>query len=75
VYLGLADELRQALATYTEAGGTDQTALNQEEAVALMLEKHEVCAAMFHGFDPKPASRSQIACNSKYEQQTPSLFA
>jgi hypothetical protein len=24
---------------------------NQEEAVAVMLEKREVCAAMFHGFD------------------------
>jgi type I restriction enzyme R subunit len=50
-YLGLADELRRALATYTEAGGTGRTALNQEEAVALMLAKHEVCAAMFHGFN------------------------
>jgi type I restriction enzyme, R subunit len=50
-YLGLADELRQALATYTEAGGTGQTALNQEDAVVLMLEKHEVCSAMFHGFN------------------------
>jgi type I restriction enzyme, R subunit len=50
-YLGLADELRRALATYTEAGGTGRTALNQDEAVALMLEKHEICAALFHGFD------------------------
>jgi tetratricopeptide (TPR) repeat protein len=33
-YLGLADELKQALATYTESGGTGRTALNQEEAVA-----------------------------------------
>jgi type I restriction enzyme R subunit len=50
-YLGLADELRRALIIYTEAGGTGKTAVDQEEAVALMLEKHEVCAAMFHGFD------------------------
>jgi type I restriction enzyme R subunit len=50
-YLGLADELRQALATYTESGGTGKTALDQAEAVALMLEKHEVCRALFHGFD------------------------
>jgi type I restriction enzyme R subunit len=50
-YLGLADELKQALATYTEAGGTGRTALPQDEAVALMLEKHEVCAGLFHGFD------------------------
>ena len=50
-YLGLAHELRQALATYTENGGRGQTALDQEEAVAVMLEKYEVCCALFHGFD------------------------
>jgi len=50
-YLGLADELKQALATYTEAGGTGKTALDQAEAVALMLERYEVCRGLFHGFD------------------------
>ena len=50
-YLGLGDELRQAMATYTESGGKGQTAIDQEEAVALMLAKHEVCTAIFHGFD------------------------
>jgi len=50
-YLGLADELKKALATYTEAGGTGETALDQAEAVAVMLEKLEVCRGLFHGFD------------------------
>ena len=50
-YLGLADELKAALATYTESGGTGETALDQEEAVAVMLEKYEVCCGLFHGFD------------------------
>jgi type I restriction enzyme R subunit len=50
-YLGLAHELKRALTTYTESGGTGQTALDQEEAVAVMLEKYEVCACLFHGFD------------------------
>lgn len=50
-YLGLAHELKQALATYTESGGKGRTALDQDEAVALMLEKHEVCCSFFHGFD------------------------
>jgi type I restriction enzyme, R subunit len=49
--LGLAHELKQALATYTESGGTGRTALDQEEAVAVMLEKYEVCCGLFHGFD------------------------
>jgi type I restriction enzyme R subunit len=53
-YLGLADELKKALATYTEAGGTGETALDQAEAVALMLEKVEVCRGLFHGFDWTP---------------------
>jgi len=50
-YLGLAQELKQALATYTESGGTGRTALDQDEAVAVMLEKHEVCVGLFHGFN------------------------
>lgn len=53
-YLGLAQELKAALATYTESGGTGRTALDQDEAVALMLEKHEVCGGLFHGFDWSP---------------------
>ena len=50
-YLGLANDLRRALTTYTESGGTGRAAIDKEEAVAVMLEKHEVCCALFHGFD------------------------
>ena len=50
-YLGLAHELKRALATYTESGGTGQTALDQEQAVAAMLEQYEICGGLFHGFD------------------------
>lgn len=50
-YLGLADQLKSALATYTESGGKGKTAIDQEEAVAVMLEKYEVCCGIFHGFD------------------------
>jgi len=50
-YLGLADELRKALAAYTESGGTGQPAFDQAEAVAVMLEKHEICRGLFHRFD------------------------
>jgi type I restriction enzyme R subunit len=50
-YLGLADQLRQAMATYTESGGTGETAIDQEKAAALMLEKYEICCGLFHGFD------------------------
>jgi type I restriction enzyme R subunit len=50
-YLGIAHELKLALATYTESGGKGRTALPQEEAVAVMLEKYEVCLGLFHGFN------------------------
>ena len=50
-YLGLADQLKRALADYTEAGGRGKAAVNQEEAVAVMLEKFEVVVSLFHGFD------------------------
>ncbi len=50
-YLGLAHELKRALATYTASGGTGRTALDQREAVAVMREKYEVCCGLFHGFD------------------------
>ena len=50
-YLGLAHELKQALATYTESGGTGRTALDQEDAVAVMLERYEICCGLLHGFD------------------------
>ncbi|NPV81813.1 MAG: type I restriction endonuclease subunit R [Firmicutes bacterium] len=50
-YLGLAHELKEALATYTESGGKGQTAIDQGEAVAVMLREYEVCCDIFHGFD------------------------
>jgi len=50
-YLGLAHDLKVALSIYTKSGGQGQTAIDQEEAVAVMLEKYEVCCDIFHGFD------------------------
>jgi type I restriction enzyme R subunit len=50
-YLGLADQLKQALATYTESGGQGEPSIDTAEAIAVMLEKYEVCCAIMHGFD------------------------
>ncbi len=60
-YLGLAEELKQALAAYTESGGTGKTALDQAEAVALMLEKYEICRGLFHGFAAAGLRRPDIS--------------
>ncbi len=50
-YLGLAHELKRAIASYTESGGEGRAALDKAEAAAVMQEKYEVCCALFHGFD------------------------
>ena len=50
-YLGLADQLKQALAVYTESGGQGSPSIDTVEAIALTQEKFEVAAAMLHGFD------------------------
>ncbi len=50
-YLGLAYELKEAMATYTQSGGKGETIIDQDVAVAIMLEKYEICLGLFHGFD------------------------
>ncbi len=50
-YLGLADQLKQALATYTESGGKGDPVLNTAQAIAVMLEKYSVACDMMHGHD------------------------
>lgn len=49
-YLGIASDLKKALAFYSDAGGKGDPAVAQEQAVSLMLEKIEVISAMYHGF-------------------------
>jgi type I restriction enzyme R subunit len=50
-YLGIADDLRKALAVYSDSGGEGKPAVDQDEAVAVMLEKLDICRDIFHGFD------------------------
>ncbi|MGB9130762.1 MAG: type I restriction endonuclease subunit R [Thiobacillus sp.] len=50
-YLGLADQLKHALATYTDSGGQGSPSIDTAQAIALMQEKHEVACAIMHGFD------------------------
>ena len=60
-YLGLAEELKQALADYTNSKGKGDITLDQEEAVAVMLEKYEQVCAILHGFDYKGAAKATAA--------------
>lgn len=50
-YLGLADSLKRALATYTQSGGKGQPKIDVEEALAILQEKMDIAYAMLHGFD------------------------
>lgn len=50
-YIGIADSLKKALAVYASSGGKGKTAIDQEEAVAVMMEKYEVVCDLFHGFN------------------------
>jgi type I restriction enzyme R subunit len=50
-YIGIADDLRRALADYARGGGRGSVAIDQGEAVAVLLEKIDVCRTIFHGFD------------------------
>lgn len=52
-YIGIASDLKTALATYTQSGGKGAPTLDQNEAVAAMLEKFEIVEQMFSGFDYK----------------------
>ena len=54
-YLGLADQLKYALAIYTESGGKGSPSIDAAQAIAVLLEKHEVACGLLHGFDWKPA--------------------
>src|SRR5882724_1717785 len=69
-YLGLADQLKKAMANYTQAGGKGQPTFDHEAAVRKMLEHFDVVKGIFHGFDyskhlaGKPAERVQLVKNA-----------
>jgi type I restriction enzyme, R subunit len=50
-YLGIAQDLKRALAEYTASGGEGKPSFDQEEAVRTMMEYYEAVVQMFRGFD------------------------
>ena len=52
-YIGIAQDLKKALAIYTENQGKGKLAFDQEEAVAKMIELYELVADMFGSFEFK----------------------
>ncbi|EHK9051441.1 type I restriction endonuclease subunit R [Vibrio vulnificus] len=51
-YIGIANELKQALKTYTDSKGKGEPTLNAEEAFSILLEKMDAIRGMF-GKTPK----------------------
>jgi len=49
-YFGIADDLKRALATYIDSGGTGNPTLDVKDTVAVLQRDYEVVRAMFHGF-------------------------
>jgi type I restriction enzyme R subunit len=52
-YLGLADQLKHALANYTESGGRGEAAYDPKQAIAVLMEKHGIACDMMHGLSWK----------------------
>ena len=52
-YIGIAYDLKKALATYTQSGGEGKPAFDQEEAVSIMLRDYEIVCNLFHGYNYK----------------------
>lgn len=50
-YIGIGQDLRSAMKTYTESGGEGNVAPDIEEIIDGMNAKFEVVHQMFHGFD------------------------
>lgn len=50
-YIGIANELKQALKTYTDSHGKGAPTLDTHEAFAILLEKIDILHGMMHGFD------------------------
>ncbi|WP_237711916.1 DUF3387 domain-containing protein [Rhodanobacter sp. 115] len=50
-YIGIANELKQALADYTQAKGRGRPTINAEEALDVLVERMELLRGMLHGYD------------------------
>lgn len=50
-YIGIANELKAALKTYTDSKGKGDPTHNAAEALSVLLEKMDVVHGLMHGFD------------------------
>jgi type I restriction enzyme R subunit len=63
-YIGIAQSLKNALGQYSQHD-QEQVGIDEEEAVAVLMEKYEIVRDIFHGFDYGPA----LASDAKPQQR------
>jgi type I restriction enzyme R subunit len=60
-YIGIGQDLRNAMATYIQSGGEGSPVVDIKEAIAGMKEKFEIVEQMFNGFDFKAYFKVDVA--------------
>ncbi|MGV8815368.1 MAG: HsdR family type I site-specific deoxyribonuclease [Gelidibacter sp.] len=60
-YIGIGQDLRNAMAVYLQSGGEGSPVVDIKEAIAGMLEKFEVVEQMFSGFDFRSYFTSEVS--------------
>ncbi|MDI3519968.1 MAG: type restriction enzyme subunit [Caldanaerobacter sp.] len=50
-YIGIADDLKQALVNYTRGSGKESATLPIDEAIRIIQEEYDIVYSYFHGID------------------------
>jgi type I restriction enzyme R subunit len=60
-YIGIANDLKAALKTYTDSNGRGQPSRKAEEFLDVLQEKLDACRGLFHGFDYSGYEKNPVA--------------
>ena len=60
-YIGIANDLKAALKTYTDSNGRGQPSRKAEEFLDVLREKLDACRGLFHGFDYSGYEKNPVA--------------
>lgn len=59
-YIGIASDLKKALARYSESGGKGEPAMDINEAISIMKEKYEIVQDLLWGFNYKKYFKADV---------------
>ncbi len=60
-YIGIGQDLKNAMATYIESGGTGESVVDMKTVIRGLLEKFEIVEQMFFGYDYKKYFSGKIS--------------